>query len=440
VEVIYGLLVLGVAFFAWRYFSPADVRLSRRFLARYLKDKAGRGPSKINIERLPVAVAPQQVEEQVYFAVSAFFPDGTAEQVLAQVFYPLESLLAERQKRHKASEGDNQNPMQASGGVEYDQAVPEQARRLKDDPLSDLREEARILEQKNARQAEEIKQLRALNSHSALFPRLLAHDAAQNITLLSSVGTVRLDKALQGHDEAHKEEMLRSLLVSLAQFHASSGSLTPELFAPARLTPALMRSQIAATFAGLMTAGVPLADSELLRLTQSAEPICLLGDIPAGPKLAEASPRAFFASAALDSKYSPVDFGRVRQDVSLLDVVELLCDPATGLTPSAERALMKDYLGARADFLGDEERKLQEQTLWKLSVYYRLLLCGYLSTQFLAKRRDGSQETARLLVPYWTKEALRPCLSALNSYLAEIPELAELQKLLAPKLAALPID
>ena len=437
-EVIYGLVILGVAFFAWRYFSPADMRLNKRFLARYLKDTVGRGPSKLEITRLDVVRQPERAEEKVYFAVSAIFPDGTEECALAQVFYPLEALLAERQKRHKASEGDNSSTLQMSGGIDYDQSVPEQARRLKDDPLPDLREEAKVLAQKNARQAAEIRQLQAINNHTALFPRFVAYDTKENITVLGGAGNLRLDKMLLGMDEADKEGLLRKLLDSLAEFHAPVDKLTPELFSAARLNPALMHEQITASFAGLMAAGLPLAESELLLLAVAAQPICLVGELPAGPKLAEASPRAFFVSSAGGHKCSPVDFGGVRQDISLLDVVELLCDPSTGLSPSRERALMKEYLAARGNFSADFDPLRQEQVLWQLAVYYRLLLLGYLCGQFLGKRRGYHDKVAPLSIPNWKKEAIRPCIEALDSYLTEMPELAGFKRILSPKLAALP--
>ena len=436
-EVIYGLLVLGLAFFAWRYFSPADMRLNKRFLARYLKDTVGRGPSKLEITRLDVIRQPEQAEEKVYFAVAAIFSDGTEERALAQVFYPLEALLAERQKRHKASEGDNSSTLQMSGGVDYDQSVPEQARRLKDDPLPDLREEAKVLAQKSARQAAEIRQLQAINNHTTLFPRFVAYDTKEKIAVLGGAGTMRLDKMLLDRDEVGKEGLLMTLLVSLAEFHAPTEKLTPELFSAARLNPALMREQIAASFAGLMAAGLPLADSELLSLAVAAQTICLVGELPAGPKLAEASPRAFFVSTVGDYKCSPVDFGGVRQDISLLDVVELLCDPVTSLSPTKERTLMKEYLAARGNFSADFDPLRHEQVLWRLAVYYRLLLLGYLCGQFLGKRKGGHDTAVRLSVPHWKKEAISPCIAALDNYLAAMPELAELKRILSPKMASL---
>jgi len=79
----------------------------------------------------------------------------------------------------------------------------------------------------------------------------------------------------------------------------------------------------------------------------------------------------------------------------------------------------------------------QEQVLWRLAVYYRLLLLGYLCGQFLGKRKGGHDTAVRLSVPCWKKETIIPCIAALDSYLAEMPELAEFKRILSPKMASL---
>lgn len=402
---VYGLLALAIIFLLWRHFTPADMRLNRRFLSKHLKDQSGRGPSKIAVEKLPVNLAPGQAEEKVLCIVNASFADGTSKRVLAQIFYPLESLLAERQRRRQQGEGSGASMMEMSPQKEHDQSVPEQARRLTGDPLADLQEEAKILAQKNEQNTAEIMLLEKMNAYAAFFPTLVAHDKQQKITLLSPVSAKRLDRVLAVSDAWAKEDLLNGLLTKLATWHSKARLLSPYLPAAAELTPTLMRSQMEAALENCRAAvKVEVGHEMLTNLATMVSRLAEAGSAPKGIKMGEASPRAFFLSATNAAEAVPFDFGRVRRDVSMLDVVELLCDPATALDAKSAGVLLEHYLTTRARLDEDFEVERERKLYFALTVYYRVLLLGFFNSN----------------VPYWTKEALAANITLLRSVVDQL--------------------
>ncbi|MBS3938942.1 MAG: hypothetical protein KGZ50_10290 [Peptococcaceae bacterium] len=402
---IYGLLALAVIFLLWRYFTPADMRLNRRFLSKHLKDQAGRGPSKITVEKLTVNLTPGQAEEKVLCVVNASFADGTTVGVLAQIFYPLEALLAERQRRRQQGEGSGASMMEMSPQKEHDQSVPEQARRIAGDPLSDLQEEAKILAEKNEQNTAEIMLLEKMNAYAAFFPTLVAHDKQQKITLLSPVSTKRLDRVLAVSDAFAKEALLGGLLTKMATWHSKARLLSPYLPAAAELTPTLMRSQMDAALESCRaTVKVDVGHEMLTKLATMVGRVAEAGSAPKGIKMGEASPRAFFLAATDANEAVPFDFGRVRRDVSLLDVVELLCDPATALDAKSAGVLLEHYLATRARLEEDYEVERERRLYFALTVYYRVLLLGFFNSS----------------VPYWTKDAMAANITLLRSVVGEL--------------------
>jgi len=404
VAIIYALLAFIAILFLWRYLAPADIRLNRRFLGRYLKDHSGRGPSSLRAGKLAASLAPGQHEEKVNYAVKVNYADGSSKELLVQFFYPLEALQAERQRQKQLSEGSS-GQMEMSVRQDHDQSVPDQARRLVGDPYGELREEAAHLEQRKAGYAAELSMLAKMNSFAPYFPELIAHDAKENVVLLSAVGSKRLDHILADSEPSRKETILKDLLAKMAMWHAKAGILAPYLPAGSALAPAQMRAQMEAALVLCQAGGEPrLSPDEHAKLMAVVERVAEVGNAPKGIKMADASPRAFFASDAREVDAKPIDFGRVRQDVSLLDVIEIVCDPAIGLGPDRERALFEHYLELRTKVEQGHDIEQGRKMLRLLAIYYRLMVLGYIN----------------LTVPYWTKESIFANKEALICYLDQL--------------------
>jgi len=297
--------------------------------------------------------------------------------------------------------------MEMSVRQDHDQSVPEQARRLVGDPHAELREENKYLEQKKESYAAEIRMLARMNSYAPYFPELIAHDSKANITLLRGIGTRRLDKVLAESEPSRKETLLKALLTKMATWHAKASILAPYLPAGATLAPAQLRSQMGAALVACQAGGEPrLSPDEYAKIIAAVELVAKVGDAPKGIKMAEASPRAFFVGEGVAGEANPLDFGRVRQDVSLLDVVELVCDPAIALELSNEEHLIEHYLETRAKVEDGYDIDKARELLRLLSIYYRLMVLGFFN----------------LTVPYWTKAAIAANKTALFCYLDQLRE------------------
>ncbi len=85
-----------------------------------------------------------------------------------------------------------------------------------------------------------------------------------------------------------------------------------------------------------------------------------------GVRLADASPRALYV---YNGVVRPLNYGQLKQDIVLLDVIELVCDPAVQLTPEEEFDLLKYYIRARFPAEDDQSAVLAE--LLRLAVHYR---------------------------------------------------------------------
>lgn len=398
----------SVAFVVWRMRAPADLRLNRRYLGRYLKDSAGRGPSKIQLTRVPAWLPPAELDEQAYYHVRAQFADGSQQEATAQILYPLESLQREREQKQKPTMAEDFSPMHPAGLGGQGTPTAE-ADKFKEDPLSELTEERKLIEQKTVEFDRAIEHLRRINSQSELFPRLIAYDRAKHIAVFGSVGMRRLD--LEIHEGKHEEwkRLLPSFLASLAAFHARGDELALSLPDKGAHSEQVIRSQITEALQELSAIGVLATTAPLAELIAATSPIWTAGADYLGPRLRDASPRGLFVG---DGVVRPLNYGGLRRDITLLDVIELLCDPAMPLSPEEELHLIEHYITAR--FPGqDERRHAVLQDMIHLAVYYRLVLAKHLAQHALS-------------IPYWTAEAASRNFAALRFYLSQDSDLTRL--------------
>ena len=425
---LYLFIILVVVFVVWRSMSPGDVRLNRVYLKHYLKDSKGNGPKKLSVKRIPVVIPAGQPEEKVWYHVEASFADGSQQQLTAQVFYPLEALQMERDKQQKPLVTDDLNPTnQLSGAPSTPHS--DEINKLKEDPLKEINEEHRIVEQKVFVLQAEVEQLRLLNQYTKFFPKLINHDVKKHITLTEAVGATRLDDLLNQTSFEERVVLLRPVVQGMARFHRDGQIVADNLLPGMRHTEELIRSQISGAFQGFVLAGVDLSEVDIHEAIDAARVLVDISEAEIGPKLMDASPRAFFDHQGV---VKPLDFGRVRSDISAIDVVELLCDPSTGISPEAELKLYGDYSRARFDNV--EEQEVQLQMLVRLGIYYRMVLSGFLVMHFMALAKPNSEESPALDIKYWTPEVLQRAVENLKFFLAQDPELERLNGLLAPKL------
>jgi len=412
----------------WRVLSPGDVRLNRVYLSRYLKDGDGNGPRKLSVKRIPVVIPAGQPEEKVCYHVEASFADGSHQQLTAQVFYPLEALQMERDKQRKPLVTDDLNPTsQLSGSPSTPHS--DEIDKLKEDPLKEINEEYRIVEQKTGLLQAEIEQLRLLNQYTDFFPKFINHDVKKHITLMGAVGATRLDDLLNQKNVQEGTILLRGVVENLARFHKEGQIIADNLLPGMSHNEELIRSQISGALQGFVLAGVDLSEVDIHEAIDAARVLIDISTAEVGPKLMDASPRAFFSHLGV---VRPLDFGRVRSDISAIDVVELLCDPSTGISPEAEMQLYEHYSNTR--FEGVEEQALQLQILLRLGIYYRMVLSGFLVMHLMSLAKPESRQRPALEIKYWTPAALPRAVESLKFFLAQDPELARLHALLAPKL------
>ncbi|MBT9176747.1 MAG: hypothetical protein DDT20_01069 [Firmicutes bacterium] len=419
---LYVLAAAAVALVVWRMRAPADLRINRRYLARFMTDSTGRGPRKVELVRIPVWLKPSELEEHAYFHVEADFTDGSTQQVTVQILYPLESLQREREQQQKPLMAEDFNVMQNParlGGHSQDDAA-----KFKEDPLRELTAERKLIEQKTAQFDREVEQLRCLNSCGNLFPRLIAYDRAQHIAILTPVGGKRLDTALHESPPDARLQLLQDVLVRLAVFHASSGSLPLDLPSKGNHTEQVIRAQLANALPSLVSASVLAEQADVSELLVATAPIWSAGANFSGIRLADPSPRALYV---YNGVVRPLNYGQLRRDITLLDAIELLCDPAVPLTPEEEFDLFKHYLSARFPAEDDQSAVLVE--LLRLAVYYRLVLAQHLAEYFAVLERSHDKRGS-LSIPYWNNDARRRNLAALHFYLAHDSDLVRLKQAL----------
>ncbi|HBK86030.1 MAG TPA: hypothetical protein DDZ53_08395, partial [Firmicutes bacterium] len=211
-KLLYLILVVTICLLAWRINNPGDLRLNRRYLARYLKDAQGNGPVKVSTRKLVVDRPSGAPEERSFYNIEAEFVDTSRRSIMAQVVYPLEELHREREKKNLP--GAQETDMMQ--GLTNMQGSSDVGARLKEDPFKDLAVEEKVTAAKVAMVKAEVDQLRLLSTRCELFPRLIAHDEQRLITITDSVGKQRLDDVWQELDAVAKQSLLEQLVQDLA--------------------------------------------------------------------------------------------------------------------------------------------------------------------------------------------------------------------------------
>jgi hypothetical protein len=401
-----------------------------------------------------------ELDELVYYHVQAQFADGSRQEATVQVVYPLESLQREREQKQKPNMAEDFNPLQNPVALSGQRTALDEAGKFKEDPLRELTEERKLIEQKTAQFDREVALLGRINSRSDLFPRLIAYDRAKHIAVLGSVGVRRLDVDINEGKREECKQLLPSFLASLAAFHALGDELALNLPDKGAHGEQVIRGQITEALRALSLGGVLAATPPLAEVIAATSPIWTAGAAYLGPRLPDASPRGLFVH---EGQVRPLNYGGIRRDITLLDVIELLCDPAMPLSPAEEISLIKHYLAARfpgaalqdvarqdamatvgrdagarvrrdkrgvsgqeavgaacQDTLRDAVR--QDAVLLEmlhLAIYYRLVLAKHLAEYFSVLKRSLREKRASLSIPYWTDEAESRNFAALRFYLSQ---------------------
>lgn len=416
--ILYVVLLLFIVALIWRINHPGDLRLTRTFIGRHVKDLKGRGPQRIQISRMAVNQPADQPEERVFYNVDAEFADGSKKSILAQIVYPLESLQREQTQKSRPGVDTMMEPMSSPMALQQGGDYTE---RLKEDPFKDLAKEEKLLAVKTAQLNSEIGGLRHLNRINVLFPRLIVHDEKRLITLTEGVGTKRLDDQLQQLDRDGRMELLQRVIDELAVFHNSSEGLTG-LFPPgAGHTEKKIRDGLQDSLSNWDLCGTAVSTTDFLEILEAGRPLMETTQVETGLRLVDSSPRSFFLQG---EKAWRISWDGVRQDVSAFDVIELVCDPAVGLSAQDELQLFQYYL-ERRELAEDEKAELSRDFL-RLAVYFRLVLTGFLVRYRAAKLdRQGG-------IKYWGPEALAGAVRNLRAEMAEDPALAALLARLEP--------
>ncbi|HHW98216.1 MAG TPA: hypothetical protein GX738_01145 [Firmicutes bacterium] len=421
----YVILVICIVLLAWRINHPGDLRLNRRYLARFLKDSEGRGPVRILTRRLPVDKPVGAPEERVYYHLDTEFADSSKRSVLVQIVYPLEELHEERERRNRPGNEDANlmqgmsSPLQSSSDVGV---------KLQEDPFKDLAQEEKVKAAKVALVNREIDHLRMLSIYCKVFPRLISHDEQRLITVTEAVGAERLDDIWQEADGLSRKNLLTQLVQDLAVLH-SRGKDLASLLPPG---PSLNEPSMRETLSGALVNGLQVAYATVQQVQREASPLYGVAQLDKGIRLANASPRGFFI---LDGQGRSCHWAGLRRDVSALDVVELICDPALGLAAEEEVELLATYLD-RLEQDGDSESELPTLTqLRRLVIYFQLVLIGHLAL-FQREGRATSSNNP-LGIKHWPATSLAHVAGKVLIHLQADEELATLRDLLVPVLQPL---
>lgn len=423
--VFYVILVISIVLLAWRINHPGDLRVNRRYLARFLHDAEGRGPVRVQTSRLPVDRPLGAPEERAYYHLDTEFADGSKRSVLVQIVYPLEELHEERERRNRPGNEDA-NLMQ--GMAAQMQSSVNVAAQLQQDPFKDLAQEEKVMAAKAALVNREVDHLRMLSIHSQVFPRLLGHDEQRLITITEAIGTERFDDAWQGWDANSRKSMLTQLVQKLAVLHSRGKDLATLLPPGPSLNVASMREALEAALAN----GLQAADTTIQQVHAAAQPLYALAQLEKGLRLANASPRGFFTA---NDQIRSCHWAGLRRDVSALDVVELICDPTLQLTAEEEMGFLEIYL-ERLQQDGDPESQLPTLSdLRRLVVYFQLVLIGHLALDQREGRGAGTRNP--LGIKHWSATSLAQVAGKVLSHLQADEELASLRELLLPLLQPL---
>lgn len=422
--VLYVILVIAILLLAWRINHPGDMRLNRRYLARFLKDGQGRGPIRLQTSKLPIDRPKGASEERAYYNIDAEFADNSKRSVLVQIVYPLEELHKEREKRNFHG-GEDASMMPGMGDL---QASHNTGTHLKEDPFKDLANEEKVMAAKIAMVKKEAEHLRLLSTHSQIFPRFIAHDEQRLITITEPVGKHRLDDVWQESSDVDRQHLLTQLMQELAELHMHGHDLYAQLPPGPPHSERAMREAIYASLAN----GLKVDASIIQKVQASAAPLYATAKLAKGLRLANASPRGFYVD---DQRTSSINWGGLRYDISALDVVELACDPALGLSAAQETSCFTVYLERLRQLAGPDFEALALTDLNRLAIYFQLVLLGHLA--FFRQSPNAGSAATPWGIKHWSDNSLPQVASKLLAHLQADDGLAELASVLAPTLQQL---
>lgn len=418
--ILYAVLLLFIIILIWRINHPGDLRLNKRFIGRYVQDLQGRGPTQVRVNRLRVgSAAPNQAEDRVHFNLEVGFADGSKRSLLAQIVYPLEQLLQERASQSRP--GADEMMPDTMGTPTSNQG--DYLEKLREDPFKDLTKEEQVTAERAKQLAAEVEGLKRLNGLGVLFPRFIAHDAKQMITLTDGIGTKRLDGLLQQRDVAGRAELLRSIVSDLATFHQRGKTVAGYFMPGPGHSDRKIKTEMQNSLSAWDKVGATISKEDFVQVLDLAEPLLKTSEVQPGLRLVDSSPRAYFLQGG---KAGRATWDGVRTDVSAFDVVELVCDPAVGLNASEEIGLFEHYLQCLE--VPEDEQAEQGQLMIRLAVYFRLVLLGYLAHYWAAK-----PEQRGVGIKYWKPNAIAAASRNLMEMMSADPELAGLlEKLREP--------
>lgn len=425
-KIVYVILVVAILILIWRLNHPGDLRLHRKYIGRFIKDAQGQGPTHVSLVKLPVdqTLAIGVPEERVWYHLDACFRDGEQRSALVQVFYPLEELQAERERMNRpgVEDPDLAPPSMSMASADF-------SAKLKEDPFKELTKEEKVVAAKSAQVAGEIELLRVLGNDGVLFPTLLAHDEKRLITFTNPIGTKRLDDRLHELETAERVVLLEGLMQDLAAFHGKKEDVDLAALLPGagHTQQNMMEALYGSLLVWLHSEG---ADADFIQaVLEAAAPLFITAEIEPGLRLLDSSPRAFFVRG---QRARRPNWAGVRRDVSALDVIELVCDPAVGLSAEQEMHLFSVYLQAVRPINGADRPTAEDMR--RLAVYFRMGLIGHMAGYASAA---AAKESDYMGIKYWSEDSLAAAAANLLLYLRADAELQALYELLGGELRLL---
>jgi hypothetical protein len=427
---VLGLLSLAVILLLIRMTLPGDLRINKKYIGQFIKDSAGNGPKKISTKKMEILIPPGLPEERVYYNLLTEFADGSKQDFLVHIFYPLEVFHAEKEKNSRASQQEEANMSSMS-----DMSTPTMSsdvERFREDPFKDLSEEEKTKAAKEAELAAEIRQLGFLTLEKSVYPEIINFDTKRSIVVTEPVGSQRLDQVLLSMNPEQREELLRGVVKDLAAFHGQGEVLAGLLMPGVAHNDAMILQHILSSCEIWGAMGVGFTPAETESMLDALQPLYedTLGLL--GPKMGEASPRSFFVREGVARS---LEWGRARRDISGLDLAELLCDPIVQLDVQAEKRLLAQYVEARGFAPAEAANQLLRMN--RLTIYYRFVLLGYLITFRQASSTMPAERRRAFEKQMWPKDALEKAIASLRTYLAEDDGLAPLKSLVDEKLERL---
>ena len=423
-KLLYLILVVTICLLAWRINNPGDLRLNRRYLARYLKDAQGNGPVKVSTRKLVVDRPSGAPEERSFYNIEAEFVDTSRRSIMAQVVYPLEELHREREKKNLP--GAQETDMMQ--GLTNMQGSSDVGARLKEDPFKDLAVEEKVTAAKVAMVKAEVDQLRLLSTRCELFPRLIAHDEQRLITITDSVGKQRLDDVWQELDAVAKQSLLEQLVQDLAVFHSRS----EDLIALVPSGPGYSEKSVREALRASLDTGLELEPIRTEDVLAAAGPLYATAQLEQGLRLVNGSPRGFYVNG---KRAKRLDWAGLRRDLPAFDVIELVCDPALGLSAEQEEHYFRVYLDKLQQLTEPDTTIPTVHDLRCLAIYYQIVLVGHLA--HFKRIAKAASSKSPLDVKHWPTNSLQQVADKLLVHLQADGELKELSDQLVPVLQPL---